>query len=1186
MKAKIERYARGEFGVNAPKVSISREFIQLKIEAGTIYQDAIHIDTDNDCSIKGIVYDDNYIIDFDTHSFIGKKNTINYTFDATKREIGYNLSGHIYIITDGGEYTIPYSVEVVTPFLNASTGHIDDMSQFVMLAEKDWNEAIRLYESEEFRRTFLSKQVAYQKVYESLSMSLSANQALEEFLVYIHKKRGVNLGVYHNEFKYDMPKMKESHELTISKNTWGYIYTEIRSDCKFIEIPKRYISMEDFTGNEYKLTYYINPEYVENDNYKGHIFIENTYQDMEVTISIRKPVLEEFIPAKKVNDRHAIKTNQVRLIDSYLDFCVGRIRLEEYLDKSRFALNNLIQYVPHSHMYRLGLMHMNILAGDTEVFRQEMVRIDADGSKIIEGNRENSYYNYLKACMTKEPEAIDKAAKIIRANANNQEDKLFSFWLLMHLDSEYSEDKLVLYKRIEQLYAEGLRSPIMYYEVCNIYNNEPLVLRQIDDLAIAAIRWGLRQNFVSDEIKEIFVKLSGKVRHFSYPILAILREIYEDKKDKDCLFAICSLLIKDNKLENKYNPYFKKAIEENLKIISINEAYIRSLDFTSYGIILHQALLYLNYKNTLNEEELAYVYANVVTNKSVYRNIYQEYTYNIEAFMEEQILKGNMSDDLSVIYAEFLNPKTIKSQYAAKLVNIIFKRKLTCNNELIKMVVVTHKELAKEEMVPLVNGVAYIDIINDSAAVALVDVKGNRYVSTIPYRLEKLVEEELYIKNCERYAPDDYRLLLYNFSRLIKANQLDSEAVNNYRQVLETPEFNYDTVQTALLGIVHYYYDNFDKDILAKYMHRVDLNNLDYKNGKDITTYFVACEMYANAYEAVKLFGYNNLPDEYIIKLVEVLSAVDNLKGSELITSMCIYLYRKGYKSDNIMEWLISYYKSSTKELSDIWDKTRSNKPEVREFEENVLAQIMFSDKATDRQYSIFKHYYEGKKRGMVIKAFLKLTAYNYFINDAQVPDEMFECLYEEILEKNIRDDISIIAVLYYFSRQGIDEKQQEFVAAKVREFIDRGTILPFFKAFKYIVSLPKDLDIKTYLIYKGEASKAVYVSYNLESGSSSDSRPTTKKLQEVLPGLYIEEFVVFHGENLVYTIDTEAKGRAQVIENTVHIDMHTDQINNRFDAINNMLIRQEMKDDKGLLDSMDMYLRNVHLFESNMKLL
>ena len=393
MKAKIERYARGEFGVNAPKVSISREFIQLKIEAGTIYQDAIHIDTDNDCSIKGIIYDDNYILDFDIHSFIGKKNTINYTFDAIKREIGYNLSGHIYIITDGGEYTIPYSVEVVTPFLNASTGHIDDMSQFVMLAEKDWNEAIRLYESEEFRRTFLSKQVAYQKVYESLSMSLSANQALEEFLVYIHKKRGVNLGVYHNEFKYDMPKMKESHELTISKNTWGYIYTEIRSDCKFIEIPKRYISMEDFTGNEYKLTYYINPEYVENDNYKGHIFIENTYQDMEVTISIRKPVLEEFIPAKKVNDRHAIKTNQVRLIDSYLDFCVGRIRLEEYLDKSRFALNNLIQYVPHSHMYRLGLMHMNILAGDTEVVRQEMVRIDADGSKIIEGNRENSYYN-------------------------------------------------------------------------------------------------------------------------------------------------------------------------------------------------------------------------------------------------------------------------------------------------------------------------------------------------------------------------------------------------------------------------------------------------------------------------------------------------------------------------------------------------------------------------------------------------------------------------------------------------------------------------------------------------------------------------------------------------------------------------------------------------------------------------
>ncbi len=1187
MKAKIERYAKGEFGAYIPQVTISREYIQLKIESGTVYTGDIYVESANDCIIKGMVYDDNYILNIPAHTFVEKKYSIKYSFDATKREAGKNYSGHIYIITDGGEYTVPYSIEVVAPHVKTVSGNIDNMFQFAELAEQNWNEAIRIFESEEFVRTFLVNQPMYEKAYNTLSMSLSANQALEEFLVFIHKKRAVTLGVYHSEFKYDYPKMRESHTITVSKNTWGFISGEISTDCKFIEIPKRFIGIEDFVEDSYSIEYFINPEYLENDGITGHIIIENTYQRLEIAIVIRKPMLDEFIPAKRINDRHAIKVNQVRLINNYLDFCLDRLTLQEYIDKTRFALHNLVQYIPHANIYKLGLMHMDILAGEYSLVEQEFVRIDADKSDVVEGEMESCYYSYLKALLTKDDSEIEKAVSLIKHRMRKEDDKLFYFWLLMYLDTEYSVDKNILYKKIEQLYEEGVNSPILFYEVCNIYNKQPLILRELDALAVYALRWGYRENYISREVIDIFIKLSLKEHNFKHTVFSLLREMYTKDNNSDCLFAMASMLVKGNKCDREYNIYYRKSIEQNQKILGINENFIRSMDFNSYEIIPHSVLMYLNYKNSLTEKELAYLYANIVTNKDEYMSIYNEYICNIESFMEKQILNGIMSDDLSVIYAEYLRPSVVKNQYASKMVNIVFKHKVTCDNPYIKMVVITHKELEREETVPFVNGVAYVDIMNSSAAIALVDIKGNRYVSTIPYRLEALVDETAYIDICAKYAPDDYRLLLYVYSHLIDNVVENARAVNTCRTILETPEFNYSTKQDALIGIIDYYYSNYDKEILEKYLRRIDLDNVPADRGKDITKYFIICGMYDGAYKAILKFGYEDLTDEHIERLIDILSGVEEMLGSELITSMSIYLYKKGKYSDSVLRWLTVYYKSSTKDMGKLWKRTYGSANKAMELEENILAQMLFSDSFNDEIYEVFKAYYNGKKKGMVVKAFIKKTAYNYFIKDMNVPGFIFQIIYNEIEENNITDDITVVAILYYFSKIKVDTEYYGFIKKYARKFIDRGIVLPFFKKFKNIVALPKDISIKTYLMFKAEASRNISIKYCFGTTSRELRGMETEPLREVIPGLYMKEFVAFHGEQLSYNIVEGIEGVATIIEgDDLEMDMHNGRFDNRFKVLNSMVINQEMKDDKALLSELDKYLRNVHLFEENMKIL
>ena len=42
----------------------------------------------------------------------------------------------------------------------------------------------------------------------------------------------------------------------------------------------------------------------------------------------------------------------------------------------------------------------------------------------------------------------------------------------------------------------------------------------------------------------------------------------------------------------------------------------------------------------------------------------------------------------------------------------------------------------------------------------------------------------------------------------------------------------------------------------------------------------------------------------------------------------------------------------------------------------------------------------------------------------------------------------------------------------------------------------------------------------------------------------------------------------------------------NRFEIINSMLVNQEMREDNELLETLDVYLNTVHLFEENLSIL
>lgn len=1188
MKGIVEHYAKGEFQVDRPEVEISEKFLKLNIESGTVYEGSFSVNSTNDHIIKAMVYDSRYMLRFENHTYINRSFDVKYTFDATCLEAGKNYKGHISIITDGGEFKIMYDIDITNPYVKYGDQKIDDLFKFATLAESNWGEAVRVFTRDDFKRTFINKDPMINRIYASLLESHSVNQALEEFLVYVHKKRALTLSVAKAKINVEMPTELSKISIDISKNTWGYTNSTVRSLADFIIPSRKNIVSSDFCANMFALDVLISPENIPDGVTSGKIVIENIYQKIEIEIALSKPQSKTAISPRSNNRNHTVKTNLSKLTHAYLDYRMDRLPLKEYVARSQFAFGNLARYVPEEDLYRIGIMHMNIMQGEYVKVEQEFLRIDADVDNAKMDPRQECYYGYLKALLKKDSETIEKARNLIKRNFRTQDDKIFYFWLLLFLDDTYANDPMALYKEIGNLYDNGYNSCIMYLELCELWNNNPLLLKKITDLEITTVRWGLRHKYISDEVIEEFIRLAGTFKEFDTKIFGIMEAIYDKSKNVEVLKSICSMLISANKLENKYHRFYRDAVECSLKFIGLNECFVKSMNFSRYDLIPQSVLMYLNYKNTLNEQELAYLYANVIYNKAQHMKVYHEYSVTMQDFMENMIIKGKVSDDLTVLYDEFLEPETVSPLYAGKLINIIFRRKLVCFNKGVRAVIITHQELEEVQRVPIINGEAYVEILSNTASIIFEDSEGNRYAGSIPYRLERIVDEKAYLDICCKYSPRDYRVLLYNYKKLGDFTYKKAIEVNAARDIVNCEEISYDYKQQAYLNIIEYYHENLDADVLVKYLGKLDIEYLNHANARTIIAYLVDMNMFDKAFQAVKLYGFDEIDSEELFRLADY--GVEDSNGflNEDLLAICVHLYKMGKVNERMLIYIMNHFKGDLDELANLFKIIRNSVKDVSLLAENTLAQMMFAMGNVEYIYDIFSAYYEGRSRGLVVKAFLRFTSRNYLILDEQIPGSIFNCLYLEIMKGNIDDEISKMALLSYFSKlDRYTEDQREWISDTVGRFMDAGKILPFYKSFKSFIKLPQDVFLKTYLIYKSEPGKQISVRYAFDTGSRQSLTYKTERVDEMIPGMYVKEFVVFHGERLVYSVDDDILGTSYVVESE---SLKTKEFNrrdrNRFEIINSMLVNQEMREDNELLETLDVYLNTVHLFEENLTLL
>ena len=625
MKEKIERFSKGDFEYEQPFLFLSDEEIKMTVEAGKLAKGSFSIKNSTGREMKGMVYSSNRLMLIDIPAFAGADATIEFQFNATFLKEGELIEGEFCIVSDCGETILPFSIQTESYYYMTSLGKIKDLFQFTNLARMDWSEAKKVFRSEEFERIFLYREERYRFVYRNLIKSVSTSQALEEFLIAIHKKAAIRLEIDRTSVEYHMDQNIQSDKLLLTKNNWGYAEIRVSTDAAFIQLEQKFLWADRFVGNTHHIAYHINPKNLKCGNNFGHIFIKTSGQTITVEV-----ICKYRRDTDSISESRILRKFECGLVDNYLALRLNRIDLTDYLNEAEILIKQLPG--PEINRYKeLMKIHLSIIAGRTKIAKELLEDIASEEKHL----RQKSIliyctYLYLDALYRKDDDTIKRAADIIRDYYEKGNSDWRLLWFLFYLDKRYDNNKSVKLSDIKEQYDAGCRSPILYYEAVCIYNEEPFLLRELSDFEVQILNFGIKNWILSKETAAQYTYLSTKKKNFEQVVYNGLCKLYDEYGTTEILSAICSMLIKGMKKDEKYFEWYRLGVDAQLRITELYEYYMYSISDTTGEPLPQPILLYFIYNSSLNDKKKAFLYSNIVKHKDRNESIYRSYYKRME----------------------------------------------------------------------------------------------------------------------------------------------------------------------------------------------------------------------------------------------------------------------------------------------------------------------------------------------------------------------------------------------------------------------------------------------------------------------------------------------------------------------------------------------------------------------------
>lgn len=1172
MKEVIDKLYLGiiEYDVPAPVISVSE--IKMQVNAASVKEGVISITSRNSIPLKGVVYSTHEKFKIINREFHGTDIDIRYIVDTTYSEKNDKIEGNVNIVTNGGEYTVVYDIEVGQTSADTTIGNVKNIFHFTNLVQTSYDEALKLFISDKFKSVFLKDDIHLLSIYDGLQDSVNMNLALEEFLIAANKKVPVKVQLLNSVKEYTDIDENYGDFVILTKSNWGYANFDVEIKGDFIESDKKQISTFDFAGSNYEFNYVILADKLHVGNNFGEIIFKNHNTEQSVSIKVVKDTED---------NRNSIEYKKYiyELENVYIDFRLRKITGNTWQEKSLDIIRRMRNISDDSVFVKLFLSQIYITKG---LESEASWLLENVAEELIEKRSENielyCYYLYIRTIEKREPDFTAEMLKKIKQYYNEGYDNWKILWILLYLDEAYDTNISLKLTRIKEQYVNGMRTPLMYFEALNVFNEYPEYLRIINDFELQILVFGAKHNAISRKLAKQISELVMKEKKFNKKLFAVMENLYALYGENYVLESIAQMLIRANKNDKRYFKWYNLAVEKGVKVTGLYEYFLHTMPDDYDELIPQVILLYFTYSEGITESEmmagrnissrrLSVLYKNVILHKDKISNIYSMYEKQMELFAIDGLLNGKIDENYSVIYKEFLRPSIINNEIAENIPAIINTYMVNCYNPYIKEVVVYHKELQEGVVTPVIGNKAYVTMYTEDCVVVYVDLFGNRYVGSEYGQVTKLLQLDDLMKLCFEMSVKDNGVLLYFCDKYLSYGLSDgnSPLILKYVSNLEGIKERYKLLIEK--EIVDYYALNYDGDVVDTYLESVDITNLSNESKIKIIELAVVRGLFVRAYEMMKDFGFENIEPARVMKCCSKIIE-RGAEPEDALTDMVVFAYKKGKYNENTLKYICENYNATTKEMLEVWKTCNNFDCASRELDERVISQILFTGECGSFIGKVFDDYCKKGASYKVKKAVLVSKSYDYFAKDMLIDESIFTHIEREMQENEDLIDICKLAYVKYCSEESVLSEQNISLCKDViYSLCAKGKRFEFFKKFSKYFELPDTIIDKFIIEYKTTPANRVFIHYIVEKGDLNEKSYIVKEMNEICQGVFVFEYVVFYGETFKYYISEEGFEEKIVSESKNIFIGEEESIkdNTRYGMLNSMMLCREVGEDTTL---------------------
>lgn len=1169
VRARIGQIAAGRFNGTKPILAFSEETIDLSVIEGRSEAGSFVIESTNQIKICGIVYSTNPRMECLNPHFEGEKVRIRYQFNSKGLTEGDACEGKFVIVCNQIEYSLSFCARITRLYAEASTGAVKSLDDFTRLAASNWDEAYHLFYNRNFLNTIPYDNVYERLTYEGFACARPSGQNMEEFLIGVNKKKPVSISVDKSEEIFMASKEPQSGCFTITKDNWGYTEIRLRTDCEFIKLSKPVLTHDDFIGKTYLYEYIIDASAMHAGRNFGRIYIDGVYQSF--TIDITAGVRDDDGSISGIAVTKDIKECMVGIMELYTSFRLKRIVTGVWANETISILNHLHALMPDEHMYELMKAQAFIINRQRQEAKwilDDFKHSNPDKKAPIWG-----YYLYLMTLLEREPSYIDNMTHEVELIFYENPDSVLLFWVLLFLRNQYFDDNAGKLKDIKYWVLRGCSSPYLYIEAYYLISQDPYLIKELSVFELRILSWAVKKKALTKELAGAIFEAVDLAGGFDNRIYELLTAAYEICPEAEYVGIICSYLIKGHKNDTCFHKWFELGIENKLRLTGLYESYLITMDDRQISPVPKIIKMYFSYDNKLPYRKLAVLYNNIIAAKETEPEVYHKYRKAMGRFAMDQAQLRHIDDNLAVLYEDMLELGFINEDLSAAFSDIIYTHKLIVFDKRIVRAIIYQNEMKEPQIVPVTDQCAYFELFSNDYVILFEDSRGYRYVKSISYRLQRLMDAEKYLDRCISLSPDRPQYIVSHFKNVRDYSDFTKGDLKLFKPVFYSESFS-DSYK-AVMGyrILKYCQLHDYEDYVRPFLQSIDFDILQKDARKYLIDMLVSNRLYEKAYDMAMEYGIDMLAAASQVVLCENALKVQHV-DDDFMVQLAISAFKTGKYSDLVLKYLCENYTGPTDELINLWHAADKFSISCMKLDERILEQGIYTQIEPEKISDIFLEYYKRAGNEKLILAYISLVAHGYLHSGRCKADFIFDIIEKRFIGNRTLNDACQLALLKHFAEiTDITQAELEIEDTLLKYYIYNNMYFDFFARLDYRLLKKYFIYDKAFLQYESTPGAHVVLHYSRdEDGEEFNS----EDMVEMYDGIYVKAFVIFFGELIKYYITEEHDNSIEVKESNrlTCNNIPGDNDHSRYNLINEMIISDTLSDETTLKSNIDEYKR------------